>query len=80
VGLISVTVVVTQMTVREMSGNVNGANSGGGGGGCSGGYNDEDDDNEDLVLGDEMTASSGYKPPQNGQMPVSLHQFFMLFF
>jgi hypothetical protein len=52
VALISVTVVVTLMTVREVSGNVSGANSGGGG------YNNEDDDNEDLALLEKMTMFS----------------------
>jgi hypothetical protein len=48
------------------------------GGGCSGGYNDKGD-NKNWALWDNNNhdfymipfhASSGYKPPQNGQMPV----------
>lgn len=56
----------------------------GGNDGPGGGYDDEDDDNEDWALWDEndhdfymmpFCASSGYKPPQNGQMTVSPHKF-----
>jgi hypothetical protein len=60
---------------------------GGGGSSCrGGGYND--DNNKDWALWDEydhnfyipFCASYGYKPHQNGQMPVYTHKFFMLLF
>jgi hypothetical protein len=50
-------------------------------GGCSCGYNDEDDDNEDWTSWGEnyhhfsvipFCASSGYKPPRNGQVVFSI--------
>jgi hypothetical protein len=52
------------------------------------GYDDEDKNNEDWAFQDEndhnfymipFCASSTYKPPQNRQMLVSLHELFMLF-
>jgi hypothetical protein len=48
------------------------------GGVCRGGYKDENNDNEDSALCDE-SASFGYKPPQNGQMPASPHEFYAVF-
>jgi hypothetical protein len=70
--------------------NVGGDNGGNNddGGGCSDGYNNEDNNNEDWALWDENNhefcmipfhTSSGYKPPQNGQMPIYTHEFYMLF-
>jgi hypothetical protein len=62
----------------HVSGNVSDDDGGGGG------YNGKDDDNEDYALWDEnnhgfyvikFRASFGYKPPRNGQMPVSTHDF-----
>jgi hypothetical protein len=64
------------------------------GGGCSNGYNNEDNNNEDNSNEDwalwaennhefciiSFHTSSGYKPPQNRQMPISTHEFYMLFF
>jgi hypothetical protein len=61
-----------------------------GDGGGGGNDNDEDDDTtDDWAVWDEndhdfykipFRASSGYKPPRNGQMPVSPCEFFRLFF
>jgi hypothetical protein len=54
-----------------------------------GGDDDEDDTNDDWAVWDKndhdfckipFHASSGYKPPRNGQMPVSPCEFFQLFF
>jgi hypothetical protein len=65
----------------QASANVGGDDDGGG-------DDDEDDDNGDWALWDKnyhdfymipFPASSGYKPPQNGQMSVSLHKFLCYF-
>jgi hypothetical protein len=59
------------------------------GDGGGGDDNDEDDTNDDWAIWDEndhdfckipFRASSGNKPPRNGQMPVSPREFFRLFF
>jgi hypothetical protein len=58
------------------------------GGGCSSGYNEKDDANEYWALWEEndhdfyvipFCGSSGYNPLQNGQMPVSAHDFLCFF-
>jgi hypothetical protein len=59
----------------------------GGDDGGGGGYN-KDIDTEDWALWDEndhdfrmitSRASPGYKPPQNGQMPISPHVLYAIF-
>jgi hypothetical protein len=64
------------------------ANDGASGGNCGGGENNEDD-NEDWNLWDKndhdfcktsFHASSGYKLPQNGQMPVSPNESSLVIF
>jgi hypothetical protein len=89
VGLICAAVVVILMMASANVGCDDGGNDDGAGGSCSGGYDDKDDDNEDWALWDEnddhfymipFRASSGYKPPQNGQMSVSPHKFLCHYF
>jgi hypothetical protein len=69
----------------QASTNVDDDEDGDGGGGDD---NDEDDTNNDWALWDKndhdfckipFRASSGYKPPRNGQMPVSPCDFFGYF-
>jgi hypothetical protein len=53
-----------------------------------GAYDDEDSDNDDWALWEEnyhdyytisFCASSGYTPPQNGQIPVFTHEYVWYF-
>jgi hypothetical protein len=73
----------------QVSANVGGGDGGNDdSGGCRGDYNDKNEDNKHWALWDNNNhdsymiifhASSGYKPPQNVQMPVFMHKVFMLF-
>jgi hypothetical protein len=73
----------------KASTNVDDDDEDGDGGGGGGDDNDDDDTNDDWAVWDKndhdfckipFRASLGYKPPRNGQMPVSPCEFFRLFF
>jgi hypothetical protein len=47
--------------------------------GCSSGYNEKGDTGLSGMKMTTFRASSDYNPPQNGQMPVSPHDYYATF-